>query len=101
MSTLSNIKQRITPECDNFKDSIVLAGVIELIMVVVVFIILVAALIYIQWYTPATNAGTENQGKNTKGLLIAAAIITLITSAIGIWQIVVGGKLKKCINACK
>lgn len=101
MSTLSNIKQRITPECDNFKDSIVLAGVIELIMVIVIFILLVAALIYLQWYNPQTNAANDDKNKNTKGLLIAAAIITLITSAVGIWQIVVGGKLKKCINACK
>ena len=101
MSTLSNIKQRITPECENFKDSIVLAGVIELIMVIVIFILLVAALIYLQWYNPATNSANEDKSKTTKGILIAAAIITAITRAVGIWQIVVGGKLKKCINACK
>ena len=70
-------------------------------MVIVIFILLVAALIYLQWYNPQTNAANDDKNKNTKGLLIAAAIITLITSAVGIWQIVVGGKLKKCINACK
>lgn len=95
MSTKQFMK-KITPECETMTKRVVTLNTISIMATVIAVVLLIVALVYI--YTPMTE---ENAAKNksTAGVsAIFALLFTLVATVVSIWQVMIAGKLKGCIE---
>lgn len=113
----------ITPECENMAYSLLTMNSINLIMLLIVFILLISACIYLfqkikqaPTSTPSKESETPAPAptplpptsqalhdaetvKKTKGLVVAATLITTFTIGLVLWNLMISGKVRKCLKS--
>ncbi|UHB41834.1 11K virion structural protein [Macrobrachium rosenbergii nudivirus] len=87
----------IAPECNDVAKAMQLSGMIEIVVVAIVFIMLVFAASYNNMAKPTDTSDIAAKEKYINGLIIASAVIVTIALFVGIWHVYTSGKAKKCI----
>ncbi|UVX94950.1 11K [Callinectes sapidus nudivirus] len=88
----------IKPECMDVSKAFQLSGVIEVIIIAIIFIMLIFAASYNNMYNPTTTQDTDKKEKYINGLVISSAVLSTILFMVGIWHVWTSGKAKKCIE---
>lgn len=97
MNAPRSLMNKVTPECHNMAKRVVTLNAISVFFALVGVILLIVALVYI--YMPATEAADITRNKNVAGITNIFALLSVVVSLlIGIWQILVAGKIKECID---
>lgn len=92
----TSVRKLITPECQNMAKRSTMLNSVGVFFAVVAVILLIIALVYN--YMPADGAAIERNRKIAGTMMIISLFAVVITALVGIWQIIVNGQLKKCIE---
>jgi uncharacterized membrane protein YcjF (UPF0283 family) len=97
MSSTRGIMKKITPECENMAKRSTMLNTVGVFFAIVAVILIIVALVYN--YMPTDDEVIRAKNIKTVGTMnIIALFAVVITSLVGIWQIMVNNKLKQCIN---
>lgn len=94
--TSNSLKKLITPECQNMAKRSTMLNSVGVFFAIVTVILLIVALVYN--YMPADGANIERNRKVAGTMMIISLFAVVIAALIGVWQIIVNGQLKKCIE---
>jgi hypothetical protein len=96
-SSTKQFMKKITPECETMAKRTMTLNSISVFFSIVAVILLIVALVYI--YMPAEDATTMAKNKQVAGITsIFALLSVLVALVVSIWQIMISGKLKSCIE---
>lgn len=93
----STLRSFVKPACQDVAKAMGISGVIEIVIIVIIFIMLVFAAAYKNMPDPDLSDDIIAKAKYINGLVIASAIISIILLAVGIWHVVTANNVKKCI----
>lgn len=91
-----SIKKLLTPQCEKMAKQSTMLNSIGVFFAIVTVVLLIIALVYN--YMPAEGAVIERNRKVAGTMMIISLFAVVITALVGIWQIIVNGQLKKCIE---
>lgn len=91
----------LKPQCQDAAKSVNISGMIEIVIISIIFIMLIFAASYNNMTDPSTAEDIDKKEKYMNGLIISSAVISLILLGVGIWHVVTSGSLKKCLTSPK
>lgn len=100
-SALGRAKSAITPECQNISKSVKFSALVVIVIVLVAFVLLAAAMIYN--YTKKIPAGTNadaaeaSKKKVISGLTIASLVVLGLSLLVSLWQYAI---VSKAVDTC-
>lgn len=99
---VNNIRQRLTPECNNMANSSMAVALAGIVLSVIVLIVLATYLIYSKKTLTETGEAlaAATKKKTTKlDTLISTGIVGSVLSLLLFgWTVMISGKLKSCLK---
>lgn len=99
--TINASLKRITPECANMSKVKFTMSIIQLIFVIFIFVVSLAAIFYNYVYKRNSNDATDATKKKQAvgALTITSTIASTVVLLFTLWDLMVANKLKSCIES--
>ena len=95
---MNRAQSLIQPECADIGKSFQVSGVIEIVIISIIFIMLIFAASYNNMTDPTEAEDVKKKEDYMNGLIISSAVLSTILLAVGVWHVYTSGRAKKCIN---
>lgn len=97
---MQSVRNLARPECLDISRSLTISGVVEIVIIAIIFIMLIFTAAYNNMYKPDPGivADVEKKAKYMNGMIISSAVLSCILLIVGIWHIYVANRAKGCIE---